>query len=522
LNSTTASRFGWLLAVMPIGFLLVFLVFPILKLLFGTFSLAGFWVVLENPYYVARLVWTFQGAAVSMLLTVLLGVPVAVIFAKFDFWGKRTLEAVLTLPFVVPTIVVAMGFNALFGAKGLLGINLSGTAFLIVLANLFYNFALVVRIVSSYLGTLDTELEDAARVEGASAWQVFILITLPIARPAILASSALVFLYCFASFGVPLLLGAGHFNTLEVEVWQSVSNQLKLAQASSLALLQLLVTFAASVLYTRAQSASQLALEFGAKRPVAKGLARVTLVVCVVFTLILTLSPMLALLRQALFDSGGLTLQFFVNALSVGDGLSDVSLGLALKNAVLFVTLTLLLAVPMGLLYALATQFTGSKILDALSLLPLMISATLLGVAFIVTYPSLTANLGLLIAAYTIGAYPFIVRSVLPAIRAIPLEILEAARVSGATEFQVFWFVTLPLLRPALSTGVAFAFASVIGEFSATLVLSRPEWATLTTVIYTKLGRPGQLGDASAVSVLLLLLTTGGFLLLDRTRGRMG
>ena len=513
---------GWLLAVLPLGFLLFFLAFPILKLLFGTFSLAGFWAVLENPYYVARLVWTFQSAGISMLLTLMLGVPVAVMFAKFDFFGKRTLEAVLTLPFVVPTIVVAMGFNALFGANGLTGINLSGTAFLIILANLFYNFALVVRIVSSYLGTLDTDLEDAAKVEGAGVWQIFRFITLPIARPAILASSALVFLYCFASFGVPLLLGAGRFNTLEVEVWQSVSNQLKLSEASSLALLQLLVTFAASFLYTRAQSASRLSLEVCAKRPFAKGVARVTLIACVVFTLILTLSPMLALLRQALFDKGGLTFGFFVSALRVGDGLSDVPIGLALENAVLFVSLTLLLAVPLGLLYALATQFTGSKMLDALSLLPLMTSATLLGVAFIVAYPKLTANLGLLIAAYTIGAYPFIVRSVLPALRALPLEILEAARVSGATEFQVFWFVTLPLLRPALSTGIAFAFASVIGEFSATLVLSRPEWATLTTVIYTKLGRPGQLGDASAVAVLLLGLTTGGFLLLDRTRGRMG
>ncbi len=512
---------GWSLAVVPIGFLLVFLAFPILKLLFGSFSLAGFRAVLENPYYVARLVWTFQSAGMSMLLTVVLGVPVAVVFAKFDFFGKRTLEAILTLPFVVPTIVVAMGFNALFGANGLTGINFSGTAFLIVLANLFYNFALVVRIVSGFLGTLDTDLEDAAKGEGANTWQVFRFITLPIARPAILASSALVFLYCFASFGVPLLLGAGRFNTLEVEVWQSVSSQLKLTQASALALLQLLVTFMASLVYTRAQSDARIALEFGAKRPFAKGVARVILMACVSFTLILTLTPMLALLRQALFDSQGLTIAFFVNALKLGDGLSDVPILLALKNAVLFVTLTLLLAVPLGLLYAVATQFTGSRILDALSLVPLMTSATLLGVAFIVAYPDLTANLGLLIAAYTIGAYPFIVRSVLPALRALPLEILEAARVCGATEFQVFWFVTLPLLRPALSTGIAFAFASVIGEFSATLVLSRPEWATLTTVIYTKLGRPGQLGEASAVAVMLLLLTTGGFLLLDRARGKM-
>lgn len=507
---------------MPLWFLLVFLWFPIFKLLSGSFSGAAFWAVLENPYYVSRLVWTFQSAGASMLVTLFLGVPVAVVFAKYNFRAKRMLEAILTLPFVVPTIVVGMGFNALFGANGLTGLNLSGTPFLIILANVFYNFALVVRIVSSYLGTLDVDLEDAARVEGASAWQVFLHITLPIARPAILAASALVFLYCFASFGVPLLLGAGRFNTLEVEIWQSVSNQLKLTEASSLALLQLLVTFAASLLYTRAQSASSLALEFNSKRPQAKGVARVTLIAFVVFTLMLTFAPLLALLQLALFDKSGLTFRFFANAFTVGDGLSDVPITLALENAALFVMLTLLLAVPLGLVYALATQFTRSRILDALSLLPLMTSATLLGVGYIIAYPSLTANLGLLIVAYTMGAYPFITRSVLPALRAFPLEILEAARVSGASEVQVFWFVTLPLLRPALSTGIAFAFASVIGEFSATLVLSRPEWATLTTIIYSKLGRPGQLNEASAVAVMLLVLTTAGFLLLDRTRGRVG
>lgn len=457
-----------------------------------------------------------------MLLALLLGVPVAVVFAKFDFRFKRLLEAVLTLPFVVPTIVVGMGFLALFGANGFTGIRLSGTPFIIILANIFYNFALVVRIVSGYLALLDPELEDAAKTEGASVWQVLFFITLPIAKPAILASSALVFLYCFASFGVPLLLGAGRFNTLEVEIWQSVSSQLKLSEASILALVQLLVTFAASLMYTNAQRQSGVALEFNLKRPKPKEFAYLVLMVCVLFSLVLTLAPLLALLQFALVGTNGFTLEFFSAAFMLGDGLSDVPLSLALENAALFVSLTLLAAVPLGILYAFATHFTRSKILDTLSLLPLMTSATLLGVGYIIAYPNLTANLGLLIAAYTTGSYPFITRSVLPALRALPPEILEAARVSGANEFQVFWFITLPLLSSALSTGIAFAFASVVGEFSASLVLSRPEWATLTTIIYAKLSRPGQLHEASAVAVLLLLLTTAGFLLLDRTRGRVG
>jgi thiamine transport system permease protein len=520
LSLTRTRRLGWGLAMLPLGFVLVFLAYPVLKLLSGAFSGAALLAVLENPYYLGRAWWTFESAVVSTLLALILGVPMAVVFAKYDFGFKRVLEAVLTLPFVVPTVVAGMGFLALFGGDGVF--NLSGTPVLIVLANVFYNLALVVRIVSSYLSVLDPELEDAARLEGANAWQVLTRISLPIARPAIFASGALVFLYCFASFGVPLLLGGGRYNTLEVEIWQSVSARLKLSEASALALIQLLITFVASLFYTRAQSQSSLALEFNASRPKAVGVARVTLIGFIIFALVLTLAPLLALLRRALSDANGLTLQYFAAAFTVGDGLSDVPLTLALGNAATFVTLSLLLAVPLGLAYAFAAHFTGSRILDALSLLPLMTSATLLGVGYIVAYPALTANLGLLIAAYVMGAYPFITRSVLSALRALPPEMLEAARVSGAGEFQVFWFIILPLLRPALSTGIAFGFATVIGEFGATLVLSRPEWATLSTIIYGKLGRPGQLNQASAVAVLLLVLTTTGFLLLDRTRGRVG
>ncbi len=511
---------GVLLAIIPVAFLTVFLVYPLGKLLSLGFSLEVLKSTLENPYYQGRVLWTLEQALGSTALTVVLGVPAAVVFARYDFRGKRALLAVLTLPFVVPTIVAAIGFLALFGPRGLTGINLSRSAWLIVLANIFYNYALVVRLVSSYLSGVGPRLEEAARVMGSSAIRTFWRVTLPVAMPAILASSALVFLYTFASFGVPLILGGGRWNTLEVEVYQLVANQLKLTEAGALALVQLVITGLATALYTTWQSRSSVTFEVNATRPKARGVSRIWLALNIVLALTITLAPLAAMVVRSLSSADGMTFQNYARAFQSSDSVFVTSTPLAVWNSIRFALGTLLVAVPLGLLYALAVWRSRSRVLDALSLLPLTVSAALLGVAYLIAFPSLRASLVMLFAAYSLVAYPFVTRSSLTALRAMPRNALEAARVLGSSPARAFWRVTLPLISSALATGTAFAFASVVGEFGATLVLSRPEWTTLSGAIYERLGRPGQLGEATALATILLVVTTIGFLVLDWTRGR--
>jgi thiamine transport system permease protein len=513
---------GVLLAVIPVAFLTVFSVYPLLKLLSLGFSLEVLKSTLGNPYYQGRVLWTLAQALGSTALTVVLGVPAAVVFARYDFRGKRALLAVLTLPFVVPTIVAAIGFLALFGPRGLTGINLSRSAWLIVLANVFYNYALVVRLVSSYLSGVGPRLEEAARVMGSSAIRTFWRVTLPVAMPAILASSALVFLYTFASFGVPLILGGGRWNTLEVEVYQLVANQLKLTEAGALALVQLVITGAATALYTTWQSRSSVTFEVNATRPKARGFSSLWLALNVILALTITLAPLGAMVVRSLSSAEGLTFQNYARAFQPSNSVFVTSTPLAVWNSMRFALGTLVVAVPLGLLYALAVWRSRSRVLDALSLLPLTVSAALLGLAYLIAFPSLRASLVLLFAAYSLVAYPFVTRSSLTALRAMPKNALEAARVLGSSPLRAFWRVTLPLISPALATGTAFAFASVVGEFGATLVLSRPEWTTLSGAIYERLGRPGQLGEATALATILLVVTTIGFLALDRIRGKSG
>ena len=494
------------------------LVYPIALLLTQGLTVAALQQVWTDPYLLERLGWTLLQALVSSGLIALLGGSAGLVFARFEFRGRHVLEALLGLPFVVPVIVAGIGFLALFGARGWV-YNLSDTPYLMLLANLFYNYGIVARSVSSAVSGMNRDFENAARLEGATSWQVLRFVTLPFALPALYSSAGLVFLYCFASFGVPLLLAPPQYATLEVEIYSAVL-RLDLGTAGALSVAQLLCTGAATLLYTGAGArAAGLALTGSPSRVPARGLSRVWLALHIAFALTLTLAPLIAVLWRSLESATGtLTFAHYLALFEAGSSIYSSDLGLALFNNLRFAGLALLIAVPLGVTHAFAVWQTRSKLLDALSLLPLMVSATLLGVAYIVTFTVQTAQLWLLIAAYALVSYPFVTRAGLTALRALEPNTLEAARVDGAAGWALLRFVTLPIIAPTLRVGVAFAFAVIIGEFGATLILQRPEWVTLTTLIVGKLSRPAGLGEASALSSLLLLLTATGFWVIGRSR----
>jgi thiamine transport system permease protein len=127
----------------------------------------------------------------------------------------------------------------------------------------------------------------------------------------------------------------------------------------------------------------------------------------------------------------------------------------------------------------------------ASTLVPFVVSPVAVAFGLLLLYPSWTASLALLVAAYALLAYPFVGQHVANALDALPPHWHQAARTLGASPWRVFVRVTLPLVAPALRRGMAFAAATALGEFAVSLFLSRPEWTTLTTLIYQHLGRPG-------------------------------
>lgn len=544
-------HWGQLVYALPLAFLLVFFFYPLAAIIQlslapdGKLALDALAKLVASDFYLRTLWFTFWQAALSTLLTLLAALPATYVFARYDFPGKSTLMALTTVPFVLPTIVVAAAFTALLGPHGLLNaalmrwlaldsppIQLQHTLWIILLAHVFYNYTVVLRMVSGFWSNLNPSLEEAARVLGGNHWQVWWRVTLPLLAPSIAAAASLVFVFTFTSFGVILILGGPQFATLEVEIFRQARNLFNLPVAAALSLVQIVFTLAVMWVYTRLQVRTAAPIDFRSRastqrRP--RGGSLVLLVASLTLMLSLLLTPLLALGWRALTVGGeGLTLRYF-RELSVNrrDSVFFVPPVEAIRNSLAFAALTVLLAVLLGLISAslLARRRSWlTALLDPVFMLPLGTSAVTLGFGFIVALDHPPLNLRtsplLIPLAHTLVAFPFVVRSVLPVLRGINPHLREAAGVLGAPPPKVWRRIDLPIVGQALLVGAVFAFTVSLGEFGATIFIARPNLPTMPVAIYRFLGQPGALnyGQALAMSTILAAVTGVGMLLIERFR----
>lgn len=506
------NRANGVLAVVPLAFLLVMLVAPALRLL-AEGDAVSWWAPVQDGYLRWRLAWSFLQASLTCVLALGLGLPVAWMLARFEFWGRSAVLHALMLPFVVPTLVAAMGVLALLGPQGLLaawgGPDLQGGPWLLIYGNLFFNLCLVVRAATEALGQVSASRVAAARTLGATPWRVFWRVEWPAIAPWLMSALCLVFLYCFSGFGLALVLGGQEYATVEVEIYTLVAHELQLAQAGSLALWVLTITGIVALVYAaieRRLSTPTRADRVPRRRP--HGVRQWICVWAGLAVLALFCAAPLLVIGWRAVAAGG----------AAWGVLMDEATLVALWNSLRFTVLAVALATALGLAHALAAR--QSLLLRTLVFLPFVVSPVMVAFGLLLLYPQWTASFGLLVCAYALLAYPFVAKSLAAGLDSMPVHLAQAARTLGAPPWHVFWRITMPLLRPALRRGMAFAAATAVGEFAVTLFLSRPEWATLTTLVYDHLGRPGTANrDAALVLACLLMgLAMLAFVLIEWTR----
>jgi thiamine transport system permease protein len=560
-RSALHASMPYLVWALPLVFLLVFFFYPlgaIFRLVITAAGGAGLdW---QDAARVLRpLGFTLYQAGLSTLLTLLVGLPAAYVFARYRFPGRETLRILTTLPFILPTVVVAASFNALLGPRGWLNlllmdwldlsrppVQLLNSLGAILLAHVFYNTTVVIRTVGSAWEQLDPRLESAGRVLGASPLRVLREITLPLLRPALLAATLLVFMFNFTSFGVVLLLGGPRYATLEVDIYIQALHMLNLPMAGLLSAVQLGITLLLTLSYT---------LMAGRGVPLAprlkgEGLRRVEgwrqrlLVGSVVLGVILLLVvPLLSLAARSVtrldVDRGqrgevqpALTSAYyselFVNR---RQSLFYVPPVLAARNSLLYAMATVALSLSMGFLAASSLARSRdpryarlNRWLDPLLMLPLGASAVTLGLGFIVVFnrpPIDVRSFPLLVPiAHSLVALPFVVRTLQPAMASIPLSLRQAAAVLGASPWQVWREVDLPIVSRAALAAAIFSFTISLGEFGATSFLSRPEYPTLPVAIFRFLSQPGAVnyGQALAMATILLLVCAFSVFVLERVQ----
>ncbi len=533
------STLRWLgrngLILLPPAFLLIFFFYPIISLFIislapdGVIDLSGFADLFKTDYYLRIFLFTTGQAALSTLITVGLALPAAYAFARFDFPGKSLLLSISTLPFVLPTVVVAAAFSALIGERGLVPLHLEGTLTIILIAHVFYNYALALRMISSFWATQSPRIEEAARVLGAHGWRLWWDIRLAAIRPAILAASALIFIFCFTSFGVMLILGGIRFATLEVEIFRQANSLLNLQIAAALSIFQLALMFALMLVYTRLQAQTSTDIQAAqtvTRKPKTRG-ERLFVGGNIALMSLLLFAPLIALLVRSFRSADGWTLQYY-SALStnVRGSVLFVPPLEAVANSVVYALATTVLSLILGLIaaYGLARRGRLSALLDPIYMLPLATSAVTLGFGFIIALDEPPLNLrtsrALIVIAHTLVAMPFVVRSVLPALRSISPGVRGAAATLGASPATVLRLIDLPLIGRGLIVGATFAFTVSMGEFGASLFVARPDTPTMPLVIYRLLGQPGAInyGQALAMSVILMGVCAISFLLIERAR----
>ena len=532
-------------AILPLGFLAIFFALPVAGMLArgfapgGVLDLGGFAEVLSRARTQRIIGFTLAISAAATVISVVVGVPVAHALYRLALPGRRTLRAIVAMPFVLPTVVVGVMFRSLLAEGGALGgLGLDGEWGGILAAFVFFNLAVVVRTVGAAWEGLDRRPEEAAATLGAGPATVFRTVTLPALAPSIISAASIVFLFCATAFGVVLTMGGLAYGTVETEIYLLTTALFDLRGAAVLSVVQLVAVVAMLLLADRARS-RDAGTQRAAKSAIAPG--RVTAyamgsVIATVLAVAFVAVPVLALVVRSLRRQGEWTLDYYLALGRVGgaDGRSalPVTVWEALGTSWRIAIDATILAVVLGLLVAVLVSrparspggLRWRRLLDGVVMLPLGVSAVTVGFGFLITLDrpplDLRTSPVLIPIAQAIVALPLVVRTLAPVLRAIDDRQRQVAATLGARPWQVLATVDLPIIWRPLLAAVGLALAVSLGEFGATSFLARPDSPTLPVVIYRLIGRPGvdNLGMALAASVILAVVTVTVMGVVERLR----
>jgi thiamine transport system permease protein len=500
--------------------------------------------------------FTAYQALLSTALCLVVGLPGAYVLSRFEFRGRRTLRSLTILPFVLPGIMVATGFLAMFSASGtvngLLGalgvgpFEFVGTLEVVLLAHAFYNAPLIARVTTAAWESVDRRAVETARSLGAGRRRAFLDVVVPQLLPSVATGALLAFIFTFMTFPIVLALGGLELATVEVWVYDRV-RRLDLSQAAALVLVETAITIGLTYAYLRYEARTvgaggsvaetdreplvgDLRSLFAPRRLAILGYGAVVVV--------LFLGPLASMVYESFTVGDALTLsnwEFLLQRQVSGTAAQTKPLP-AILSSVVFAVGTLVVAVPMGVVVAAVTtdRTPGSDSrfdtgLEAFALLPLAISGIVVGVGLLrlvfgFPVPFTDVRLAVtgpvaIVAAHAVAAYPFVVRNVAPQLAAVDRSMVESARALGATRARALLDVELPLVATGLLAGAAFAVAISFGEFDSTVILAQgSDSYTMPVAVERFLGR--RTGPAMAMGTVLLFVTGLSFWVVDRVGGR--
>lgn len=534
------ARARWALAVVPVLFTALFFGWPLGAILGRGLSLGAIGDALGDAHTRSVLWFTVWQAAVCAAAAVAIGLVPAYVLSRYRVPGRRLLLALVTVPFMLPTVVVGSAFLALLPS------SMHRTVPAVLIAHVWVNLAVVVRTVGASVAQMDPRLGDAAATLGASPWRVMRHVTLPLLRPALWASASVVFLFCFTSFGIVRLVGGPSHPTLEVEIWRRTTQALDLRTAAALAVLQLVIVVGLTVVWSgqQARTSSRTRMRTHAVlRRARTGGQRVLVWATAVVTAAVVLAPLVVMVERSMSTAASGPARHSLDAwravLGIGSSGGRPAGGAqpvvadpwaTVLTSLRIAVVASLIAIVVGTLAACAVAYArrAGRLLDVGLMLPLGTSAVTIGFGLIITFNrgwwDLRNNWVMLPIGQALVAVPFVVRVILPTMRAIEPGLREAAATLGASPWHVWREIDLPVLRRAMGAGAGFAFAISVGEFGASSFLTRIDNETAPIAIGRLIARPSMLNlaQAYALATVLAVITLVVIVVVDRLRGERG
>ncbi|WP_066166608.1 ABC transporter permease [Gordonia hydrophobica] len=456
---------------------------------------------------------TLAQAVASSLLSLLVAAPIVWLLATVRLRGAAILRILVTVPFVLPTVVVGVAFRALLtGPLDFLGVD--GGWIAILMAHVFLNVAVVVRVVTAAWLQVDPRTVEAARTLGATPWRAFWDVVAPRIAPAVAAAAALVLLFCSTSFGVIVILGNGTARTLETEIYQQAIAEFRVPEAVALSMLQIAVVACALVLARLLGgrgTVSGVSVVGREHRSPVGGLRWIPVIGTLVWAGLWLVLPVASLaVRSVRPDGRSWTFAGYRALVDTTFGDSPL---MALRYSVTSALAAMVLAVIVGFLVAVSVTRGGgwaAQVTALFAVLPLGVSAVTLGFGYLLVVASLPRQVSasplVIPAVQALLAVPVVAGIMIPALNQVPTGLRDAARVLGARPLWVLISVDLRLTVRSLCAAAGFAFVMAIGEFGATTFLARADTTTLPVMIGTLMSRPGLDNVATAMAASMVLI----------------
>jgi thiamine transport system permease protein len=514
----------------------------------GLFTFGNMLTTITDSYTWRIAAFTLLQASVSTIGALLVGLPGAYLLSHYQFRGKRIIASIANIPFVLPSILVVLGFVVFYGNSGLLNkalmlllktdeppLRVLYSFKAVILAHTFYNFPIALSLTAAYWEQLSSRDEQAAQSLGASPWTTFRTVTLPRLVPPLSAAASMIFLFCFTSFSIILVLGGGpQFTTLEVRIYQLARMQFDLQKAAAFAVFSLSVTLIVLITYIKSQFWMQSTLSSFHTTPEPKRTrtgTKVMIILYIVLIFFLAVMPLLSIAfrslqapssraggtyftlkwYQQLFDSGGTALfstssSAILNSLLIAVGVSAAAVPLAVSLSAVSVMM----------------KRRGGMFTETLLMLPMAVSSVVIGLGYAILSTKLPDHIPAILligGAHLVITIPFLLRAVLPSHRKIHDTYYLASLSLGATPSTSFLHVEFPLLRNALLSGLMFVFAISLGEMHATILLADASVTTIPILLYRLIGSYNFYG-ACALGALLMTISAVLFIIAERLKKR--